>query len=313
MSDLPEPLTPADCDLRGLEFMPLDTVRLLDSDLFALSTGEEFKAALALWCKSWTQIPAASLPDDDRVLAFLSGTGARWKKVKEIALRNWVRCSDGRLYHPVVAEKAMEALPRRKAHQEAKTGENERKEREREDRKRMFADLRADGVEVPWNLKTSELRERHAARDQSQPVTQTCHGESVTSHGPVTPPVTAKTGTGTGTIPPTPKPVTAQAAHQSMCQQIADEAGMLGIPPDHGLLRQWLALPDMEFERDIIPIVRRIAAEVKAGDGRAPFKFKLFDAAIREQQARDAAEIERLRASRARLQADSPQPQAAAH
>jgi hypothetical protein len=49
--------------------MPMDVVRLLDSDLFALSTGDEFKAALALWCKAWLQVPAASLPDDDRVLA----------------------------------------------------------------------------------------------------------------------------------------------------------------------------------------------------------------------------------------------------
>ena len=44
---LPEPLTPLEADLRGMPFMPLDVVRLTDSDLFALSTGEEFKAALA--------------------------------------------------------------------------------------------------------------------------------------------------------------------------------------------------------------------------------------------------------------------------
>ena len=89
--------------------MPLDVVRLVDSDLFAKSTGNEFKAAVALWCKSWLQIPAASLPDDDRVLAHLSGTGTAWKKCKAMALRGWTRCSDGRLYHPVVAEKARKA------------------------------------------------------------------------------------------------------------------------------------------------------------------------------------------------------------
>jgi uncharacterized protein YdaU (DUF1376 family) len=309
MTELPEPLTPADCDLRGLEFMPLDTVRLIDSDLFAISTGEEFKAALALWCKSWSQVPAASLPDDDRVLAFLSGTGARWKKVKTVALRNWVKCADGRLYHPVVAEKALEALPRRKAHQEAKSGENARKEREREDRKRMFAELRDAGVEVPWNIKTSELRDRHARLVQSQPVTPTCHGESVTGHDPVTPPVTAKTGTGTGTIPPTPKPVTPAASHHDMCQRVADEAGMLGIPPDHGLLRQWLALPGVELERDILPVVRRVADEVKVSGGQTPFKFKLFDDAIRRKHAEDEREIARLR----RIAADHQQTAGAPH
>lgn len=113
-----EPLTPPECDLRGLPFMPMDVVRVLDSDLFALSTGEEFKAALSLWCKAWLQIPAASLPDDDRVLAHLSGAGTRWKKLKEMALRGWIKCDDGRLYHPVIAEKANEAWKHRLAQRE---------------------------------------------------------------------------------------------------------------------------------------------------------------------------------------------------
>lgn len=108
-----EPMTPPECDLRGLPFMPLDVVRLGDSDLFALSTGDEFKAAVALWCKSWLQVPAASLPNDDRILAHLSGTGSRWPKVRAMALRGWVECSDGRLYHPVVAEKARHAWKQR--------------------------------------------------------------------------------------------------------------------------------------------------------------------------------------------------------
>ncbi|GBQ90067.1 DUF1376 domain-containing protein [Gluconobacter albidus] len=115
---IPEPMTPNDCDLRGLPFMQLDVVRLIDSDLFALSTGEEFKAAVALWCKSWLQVPAASLPDDDRVLAHLSAAGSRWKKVKSLALRGWIKCADGRLYHPTVAEKALHAWKARTAQRE---------------------------------------------------------------------------------------------------------------------------------------------------------------------------------------------------
>ena len=115
MSDPIAPLVPPECDLRGLPFIPLDTVRLLDSDLFALSTGDEFKAAVALWCKSWVQVPASSVPNDDRVLAHLSGAGSRWKKVKAMVMRGWVLCSDGRWYHPVVAEKALEAWAHRQA------------------------------------------------------------------------------------------------------------------------------------------------------------------------------------------------------
>ena len=106
------PLVPADVDLRDFAFMPLDVVRLRDSDLAALEEPATCWAAVLLWCASWHQLPAASLPDDDRVLANLAGFGRvvrEWAKVKEGALRGWVRCSDGRLYHPVVAEKALDA------------------------------------------------------------------------------------------------------------------------------------------------------------------------------------------------------------
>ncbi|PAL24786.1 DUF1376 domain-containing protein [Acetobacter syzygii] len=112
---LPPPLTPPQSDLRGLPFMPLDTCRLLDSDLFALSTGDGFKCAVALWCKAWQQVPAGSLPHNDRVLAHLSGAGGRWAALRPVALHGWLVCSDGRLYHPVIAEKANQAWKARLA------------------------------------------------------------------------------------------------------------------------------------------------------------------------------------------------------
>lgn len=107
MADLPEPLTPADCDLREYPFMPLEVKRLLTSETWILGTGEERAAAIALWLESWHQVPAASLPDNDRMLAHLS-QAKNWKKVKPHALRGWVHCSDGKIYHPVVAEKVLE-------------------------------------------------------------------------------------------------------------------------------------------------------------------------------------------------------------
>jgi len=109
---LPAPLTPADCDLRDFAFMPLDVVRLRDSDLAVTAEADEFRCAVLLWCASWHQVPAASLPDDDKVLAQYAGYGRvvkEWTKVRAGALRGWIKCADGRLYHPVVAEKANEA------------------------------------------------------------------------------------------------------------------------------------------------------------------------------------------------------------
>lgn len=132
------PLTQPDCDLRDFAFMPLDVVRLRDSDLAALESPEACWAAVLLWAASWHQVPAASIPDDDRVLANLAGYGRvvkEWQRVREGALRGWVKCSDGRLYHPVVAEKANEAWEGKAAYRKRRDAERQRKQDERASKK----------------------------------------------------------------------------------------------------------------------------------------------------------------------------------
>lgn len=109
MSNLNYPLTPGECDVSNFPFMPLDIDRLLNSETWILGDDSEKVASMTLWLKSWKQIPAASIPNNDKMLAHLSGMGAKWKKVREHALRGWIDGGDGRLYHPVVAEKALEA------------------------------------------------------------------------------------------------------------------------------------------------------------------------------------------------------------
>lgn len=112
MSDCPNPLTHVDCNLQDFAFMPLDVARLRDSDLAANESPEACWAAVQLWAASWHQVPAASIPDDDKWMAQKTGYGRiikEWMKVRAGALRGFVKCSDGRLYHPVVAEKAREA------------------------------------------------------------------------------------------------------------------------------------------------------------------------------------------------------------
>ncbi|MFG1184384.1 DUF1376 domain-containing protein [Xanthobacter aminoxidans] len=110
--DMPAPLVPADVDLRDLPYMPVDIGRLFGSEFNGQANDAEWRAAVTLWLKSYHQVPAASLPSDDVQLARLAEFGRDvrgWKKVKEKALWGWVRCEDGRIYHPVVAEKALEA------------------------------------------------------------------------------------------------------------------------------------------------------------------------------------------------------------
>lgn len=103
-----EPLVPANVDLRDFAFMPIDVHRLLTSETWVLGTGDERAAAMTLWLVSWHQVPAGSLPENDRMLSHLS-QAKTWTKVREHALRGWQIADDSRLYHPIVAEKVLEA------------------------------------------------------------------------------------------------------------------------------------------------------------------------------------------------------------
>ena len=109
-TDLPAPLTPPTADLRQFAWMPLDLNRLFKSDTWLLSSGEELKCALKLWGEAWMQVPAGSLPNNERILAALAGAGRRWQRVRNLVMRGWVLCRDNRWYHPVVAEKVVHSL-----------------------------------------------------------------------------------------------------------------------------------------------------------------------------------------------------------
>lgn len=172
----PAPLTPADCDLRDFAFMPVDAVRLRDSDFAALSSAEGFRAGLLLWLASWHQVPAASLPDDDVTLARLAGFGREldaWRAVKVEAIRGFFKCADGRLYHPVIAEKA------RAAH-EAKKAQRERTEAARKARAaRKAAETQelsqglSQGLSQTMSQSLSQApRERDRERDRETPLVE---------------------------------------------------------------------------------------------------------------------------------------------
>lgn len=124
MSDepLPPPPVPADCDLRSFGFMPLDVQRLLTSEWWIKALEEQPEAcgaAVNLWSTAWHQVPAASLPDNDTVLRRMSGVDREtWERVRARVMEPWRKCSDGLLYHPVVAEKALEAWEHKRTQSE---------------------------------------------------------------------------------------------------------------------------------------------------------------------------------------------------
>lgn len=215
------PLTPPDCDLRGLQFMPLDVMRLRDSDLALLSSGDEFKAAVLLWCASWLQVPAASLPDDDRRLMKLAGgvDQKTWAKIRGEALRGWTLCSDGRLYHQVVAEKALEAWDRRGDFEDKHENKTSRQQRWRERCKALSQQLRDAGVTPPAGASLTALEEMVARLPHVD-------GEASTGASTETSTVDGRemplTGTGTGTVEDSDPNGSAQFEIESPPDPLAD-------------------------------------------------------------------------------------------
>ncbi|WP_217895005.1 DUF1376 domain-containing protein [Sphingobium sp. Z007] len=155
MTNKTEPLTSSDCDLQDFPFMPLQVARLRDSDLAATEHPEACWYAVLLWAASWHQVPAASLPDDEMVLARLCGLGRdvkTFRKHRAGALRGFVTCSDGRLYHPVVAEQANAAWKEKLAYR---------------DRKEKRASIASNAAKARWQSMPDPDAEAYAMHDAS--------------------------------------------------------------------------------------------------------------------------------------------------
>lgn len=105
---IPAPLVLPHINLKDVPAVLLDIDRLLESDFWLSTNGEECRAGMCLWLKSFRQLPAGSLPDDDTSLSRLCQLApAHWADVREKALHGWIKCDDGRLYHRVIAEKVL--------------------------------------------------------------------------------------------------------------------------------------------------------------------------------------------------------------
>ncbi|WP_159728350.1 DUF1376 domain-containing protein [Methylosinus sp. Ce-a6] len=131
---LPEPLLPPFVDLRDFRFMPLIIEQLRRSKqwLIAKRRPEVGFYSLNLWAASWHELPAGSMEDDDDVLADAAMCSPeRWPSVRDDALRGWIKCSDGRLYHPTVCAEAANAWNDKAHHRWRKECERVKKENSR--------------------------------------------------------------------------------------------------------------------------------------------------------------------------------------
>ena len=128
MTDLPDPLTPPDCDLSGYEWMPLLGHRLFSSAWYRYARKDPRGgiAALKLWWVAMLQRPAGSLPNDEDDLCMLADFGEdmkAWNKHRQVAMHGFILCSDNRWYHPVCSDQAVKAYELRiKADETRKAG-----------------------------------------------------------------------------------------------------------------------------------------------------------------------------------------------
>lgn len=119
--ELPVYPLPAGASLSSLDYFPFHHARFFGSHMYANATNEEIGASLALWAYALgTQSPGGTLPLLETDLAHAARCWrdmAAWARVREAALRNWVRhrveTEDGAyagecLAHPVVTAIALE-------------------------------------------------------------------------------------------------------------------------------------------------------------------------------------------------------------
>lgn len=108
MTTPPHPYIPADVDLSGFEFTPIYSARLRKSKAYlrARACHALLYPLFNLWDSAYREKPAGSLEDDEITIAGAADCMVEQWRVYEGqgALRGFVRCSDGRLYHPVICE-----------------------------------------------------------------------------------------------------------------------------------------------------------------------------------------------------------------
>lgn len=117
-------------DLTDFQFMPLFIGRLQRSKAWLRCKRQPELAfyMLNLWLRSWHEIPAGTIENDDDVLADAAMCSPdKWDKIKAKVLVGWTTRGDGRLEHPVVAEIAAQSWAEKVEYRRKKEEERLRK------------------------------------------------------------------------------------------------------------------------------------------------------------------------------------------
>ena len=107
---LPRPPVPTDLDLSGTPSIMVDIARMMKSRTWLRfkRRPELILPTLSLYFRAFHETPAGSVEDDDDVLFDAAGCPVNWPNLKPTVMAGWTLCGDGRWYHAVVVEKALE-------------------------------------------------------------------------------------------------------------------------------------------------------------------------------------------------------------
>lgn len=313
MSRLPKPPIAPNVDIRDFDFMPLSLVQLENSETWAIACDTPYAAGacINLWCRAWHQVPAGSLPDEDSILAKWAGV-PDWESVREIALRGFTKCSDGRLYHERICDKVLQAWDRKEAtagRREAdRTAKRDMRARKAEKKQRPRPpDNSGTSAGHPQDVQRTTTGRPQDVRSMRRRRTETGREEESTSHSntasdpprePVATPEQA------GLKEPSPD----WHAIGERCLEIIG-ASDRPTPMPYGLVRQWLT-DGFDAERDIYPVLEAMAADGKAGNARS---LKYFTGAIEQRRDERLAAGDRGGNGAAKPQSDWARASAEAH
>ena len=261
---LPAPFIPAGCDLRDFPRMPFEVARLRRSKawLIAKKDPELGFYMINLWMAAWHEVPPGSLEDDDDVLCdFALCDERRWPKVRERVMRHWVKCSDGRLYHHVVAEMVTAAW------------ESKVKQRARTKNATAARVARRANDEGPDEARDGDRDEaRDVQRDVERHVHQEKGREGKGREG------TGSVPTGTGGEPPDPPPSLAPAPIPAPPTPAKSQS-----PAEAEKSRLWAWVKTTLVEQKSCPDIK--AAGVLAGKLAAKYGADVFADAARAAMA----------------------------
>jgi hypothetical protein len=254
MSDLPAPLIPAEVDLRDFPFMQVDIARLFGSEFHAQATDAEWRAGITLWLKSFHQTPAASIPNDDVAIARLAELGRdvrAWKKIRAGALRGWIECSDGRLYHKVVAAKVIEAWIGKLVQRKRSVSGNNKQHGSPADIEAIDRQIASYLTRLKDIEPGSKLLQKKSLKDSLKDSHKEPHKDAeslpVGSQGTGTVEIQEQEHSVAHAVPPNPAATPAGA----LCARLRSEAGLIQVNPSDPRLLAALAAgvsPDLIVE-----------------------------------------------------------------